>query len=94
MASGLITETKTYPLGVAVAKGTTKISFYGVFGGATVTLEEMIDSQWFTMLDEFTTISYTAPNSYAYNLHSGNSVRAKVTGATGTTSIYWGFTSN
>jgi hypothetical protein len=92
MPSGLILENGTFPLG-SVAKGSAKITFAGTFGEGTIALEEKINSEWVTMLDEEEAIVYTVPNSYSYEVHSGNNLRAVLTGATGAR-IPWQMTSN
>lgn len=59
----------------SIPKGPVTISFAGTFDGATVTLQQTINSQWVAMLDEAAAIAYTAANSFSYALQGGTSIR-------------------
>ena len=94
MPQGTITATGTSDA-FSIPKGPIKITFGGSFGGATITLQESLDSTWVQMLDEAVAISYTAANSFSYNVHSGDLIRFVVTGGVpGTISILWSLTYN
>lgn len=92
MPQGTITTNSTSEA-FSIPKGPIKITFGGDFGGATVSLQESLDSTWVAMLDESTAISYTAANSFSYNVHSGDLIRF-VTAGGGTISILWSLTYN
>lgn len=93
MPQGTITTNQTSDT-FSIPKGPIKITFGGVFGGATITLQESLDSTWVQMLDEAVSIAYTAPNSFSYNVHSGDLIRFVVTSASGTTVIPWSLSYN
>ena len=93
MPQGTITANETSD-SFSIPKGPIKITFGGTFGGATITLQESLDSTFVQMLDEAVAIAYSAPNSFSYNVHSGDVLRWVVTGASGTTSIPWSLTYN
>ena len=76
-----ISSTESNPIGPLT------ISMAGTFGGATVALEQKINETWSPLLDEDTAISYTAANSYGYNLYGGIQIRFSTTNASGTTNI-------
>lgn len=77
---------------ISLPKGPIKLTMFGAFDGATVALEERINDIWTPVLDETTPISYTADNSFAYNLFTGDFIRMNATGGGGSVVINYKIT--
>lgn len=90
MAQGIISGDLI--LTFSIPSGPAKMTFAGVWDGATLTLEEQINTIWFPLLDEETPIFYTDDNSFAYSIFGGDVIRFNVTGAGGSTAINYAIT--
>jgi len=93
MATGVITVDTTTNA-IIIPQGPAKISFYGTFAGASIQIQENIVDTWNDILDGADVIGpYTAPNSFAYNLFGGDTIRLVATGTQPSTMIEFSVTS-
>ena len=88
----IIANGETNPL--TIQNGPAKITFAGIFGGATITVQELIEGEWVTLLDDDTAVTWTTPNANSYNVYTGDQLRFSTAGATGTTHIPYRVTYN
>ena len=90
LLTGLTATSSAQALPIAPSLGPAmrphQITFDGVFGGATASLEMRRAGQtdWISLADD---TQATAPSAFVLYLTAGDEVRAAITGATGTTAI-------